>query len=174
MFNPFKKKYTQEEQDLFSFMNQVTHFEELTDEELSLITPYMYERVYKKDEVVFFRGDPSFALYIIINGNISLNIDVKDKFEELTIVHAGGTFGDNSILENSKRIYSSIVASEKAELYVIPQINILEIMDDRPEIKAKIMTSFAELYNNYTSNLFNVYKSSFGFFELGSVYNKVD
>ena len=172
MLNPFKKKYTQEEQDLFNFMNEVKYFEQLTFEELSLFKPFMYERTYKQNEVVFFRGDPSYALYIVKNGEVSLNIDVKDKFEELTILSEKGTFGDNSILDNTERIYSSIVVSEKAELYVIPQINIHEIMNSHPEVRAKMMTSYAELYNDYTSNLFKIYKSSFGFFELGSVYNK--
>lgn len=172
MFNPFKKKYTKDDQSLFDFLKQIKHFEKLTDEELSLITPYMYERTYKQDEVVFFRGDPSYALYIMKDGNVSLNIDVKDKFEEFTIIKTGGIFGDNSILKDTKRIYSCIVISKKAEIYVIPQINLHDIMDSHLTIKTKIMTSFAELYDEYTSALFNIYKSSFGFFELGSVYNR--
>lgn len=171
MFNPFKKKYTEEELKLFRFLNKIKHFELLTEEELSLFIPYMYERTYNQDEVVFFRDDPSYALYIVKKGNVSLTIDVKDKFEELTVINQGGTFGDNTILENTKRIYTAIVASEKADLYVIPQINIHDIMESNPEVQAKIMTSFAELYNKYTSNLFKIYKSSFGFFELGSVYD---
>lgn len=172
MFNPFKKKYSNEEQKLFEFLNQIKHFELLTEEELSLLIPYMYERSFNQDEVVFFRGDPSYALYIVKKGSVSLNVDMKDKFEVLTKVHSGETFGDNSVLENTKRIYSSVVTSERADLYVIPQINIHEIMDSNPQIRAKIMTSFSELYNDYTSNLFKIYKSSFGFFELGSVYDK--
>ena len=99
---------------------------------------------------------------------------MNNKFEVLTTMSKGEPFGDNTFLENSKRIYSAIVTSERADLYVIPQINIHEIMDSHPTIRAKIMTSFAELYNDYTANLFKIYKSSFGFFELGSVYDKSD
>lgn len=171
MINPFKKKYTIEELNLFGFMSRLKHFEKLTFEEMSLFVPHMYLRTYNQDEVVFFRGDPSYALYIVKNGMVSLTIDVKDKFEELTTVTSGHTFGDNSILENTTRIYSTIVVSEKADLYVIPQANIHEIFESNPNVKAKIMTSFAELYNDYTSNLFKIYKSTFGFFELGMVYD---
>lgn len=138
---------------------------------MALFTQHMYLRTYNQNEVVFFRGDPSYALYIVKNGLVSLTIDVKDKFEELTSVSSCHTFGDNSFLEHSERIYSSIITSEKADLYVIPQANIHEIFESHPRIKAKIMTSFAELYNEYTSNLFKIYKSTFGFFELGMVYN---
>ena len=174
MFNPFKKKYTDDEQKLFHFLNNIKHFELLNEEELSQLIPYMYERTYNQDEVVFFRDDPSYALYIVKKGSISLNIDMNNKFEVLTTMSKGEPFGDNTFLENSKRIYSAIVTSERADLYVIPQINIHEIMDSHPTIRAKIMTSFAELYNDYTANLFKIYKSSFGFFELGSVYDKSD
>jgi CRP/FNR family cyclic AMP-dependent transcriptional regulator len=174
MFNPFKKRYSDEELKLFLFLNNIKHFEFLNEEELSQLIPYMYERSYMQDEVVFFRDDPSYALYIVKKGAVSLNIDMNNKFEVLTAMSKGETFGDNTLLENSKRIYSAIVTSERADLYVIPQINLLEIMASHPAIRAKIMTSFAELYNDYTSNLFNIYKSSFGFFELGSVYDKTE
>ena len=171
MFNPFKKKYNAEELSLFRFMSQIKHFEKLTYEELSHFAPYMYLRTFKQDEVVFFRVDPSYALYVVKNGKVSLRIDVNDKFEELTSVRPGETFGDNTLIHGTKRIYTSVVVAEKADLYVIPQANILDILDDHPQIRAKIMTSFAELYNEYTATLFKKYKSAFGFFDLGMVYD---
>lgn len=171
MFNPFKKKYTTTELNLFGFMSRLKHFEKLTFEEMALFAPHLYLRKYSQDEVIFFRGDPSYALYIVKSGMVSLTIDIKDRFEELTTVGSGTSFGDNSFLENTKRIYSSMIISEKAELYVIPQANIHEILESHPEVKAKIMMSFAELYNDYTDSLFKAYKSAFGFFELGMVYN---
>ncbi|MEQ6121864.1 cyclic nucleotide-binding domain-containing protein [Reichenbachiella sp. MALMAid0571] len=172
MFNPFKKRYSTEEMSLFRFMSQIRQFENLNYDELSQIAPCMYLRTFNHDEVVFFRGDPSYALYIVKNGKVSLRVDVNDKFEELTNVRPGEAFGDNSLLNNTKRIYTSVVVSEKADLYVIPQANLLDILDDHPQIRAKIMTSFSELYNEYTSTLFKKYRSAFGFFDLGMVYDK--
>jgi len=34
------------------------------------------------------------------------------------------------------------------------------------------MTSFAHLYNEYTTVLFKKYRSAFGFFDLGMVYDE--
>lgn len=172
MFNPFKKRYSTQEMSLFRFMSKIKHFESLNYDELSQIAPCMYLRTFNQDEVVFFRGDPSYALYIVKNGKVSLRVDVNDKFEELTNVRPGEAFGDNSLLNNTTRIYTSVVVSEKADLYVIPQANLLDILNDHPLIRAKIMTSFSELYNDYTSTLFKKYRSSFGFFDLGMVYDK--
>ena len=172
MQNPFKKKYNSEELSLFRFMSKIKLFEKLTYEELSEFGSFMHLRSFKNDEVVFFSGDPSYALYIVKNGKVSLQLDINDKFEDLMSVKPGESFGDNSLLQDTKRIYTSIVVSEKADLYVIPQASILDVMDDNPKIRAKMMTSFAEIYNGYTSELFKKYKSAFGFFDLAMVYDK--
>lgn len=170
MFNPFKKRYSKQELELIAFLAQTRHFEKLDEEELALFLPYMYLRDYQQDEVVFFTGDPSHALYIINRGSVALNIDVNDRFEQLAEAYRGQVFGDNSLLESAKRIYTTVVTSEKAQLYVIPQINIHEILDNHPEVRAKVMTAFAEVYNEYTTQLFKTYQSHFGFFELSKVY----
>ena len=170
LFNPFRRTYSPEELSIFNFLANVKIFERLTYEEMTLFIPYMYLRNYKNDEVVFFRGDPSHALYLIKSGEVALNIDVKDKFEELSRVYPGRAFGDNSLLEKTKRIFTSVVVSESAEIYVIPQVNLLQIMNDNASIKAKMMTSFAEIYNAYSSNLVKSYRNHFGFFDLGLAY----
>lgn len=170
MINPFKKPYTPQEEALFKFLSTVKMFELLTPEEMNLFLPFLFLRKYKEREVVFFRNDPSHAFYIVKSGKVSLNIDIKEKFETLTQLTAGKGFGDNVFLSKTKRIYSAVVNSEEAEIYVVPQVNIFEIFDKHVHVKAKILTSLASLYNGYTENLFKAYKSSSNFFELAQVY----
>jgi len=170
MINPFKKSYTPKELNLLRFLSRIKIFERLNYEELSLFTPNLYLREYKMDEAVFFRGDPSNALYIVKSGKISLNIDIKEKWEQLQVIKSGGAFGENSLLEHSVRIYNALVESETADIYVIPKINILEIFADNMKIQAKIMTSLAENYNDLKQNLFKAYRSSQGFFNISEVF----
>lgn len=170
MINPFKKTYSPEEIGLFNFLSQINIFELLSYEELNLFKPYLYLRQYKEEEAVFFRADPSHAYYIVKSGRVSLNIDIRDKFEVLNVMKPGSGFGDNVLLENTKRIYSAVVTSEQAQLYVLPQVNIHEIFNEHVHVKAKMLASLAELYNGYTENLFKAYKSSVGFFNLGQAY----
>ncbi len=174
MLKIFKKSYSEQELLLFNFLRKNRLFEKLTDEELIRFQPYLYLRKYKENEVVFFTGDPSHAVYIVKNGIVTLNLEIKDGFEKLMTLRNGKLFGDNAILPNTKRIYTSVVITEEAELYVIPKVNITEIMNDHPVIKAKIMMAFAEMYNEYTTNLFRTYKSSLGFFDLNTVYRGVE
>jgi CRP/FNR family transcriptional regulator, cyclic AMP receptor protein len=172
MINPFKKTFTTEELTLFRFLSSVKLFESLSYNEMQQFLPYLYLRTYKADEAVFFRNDPSHALYLIKNGKVTLNIDIYDRFEELTVLQTSDHFGDNSLLDQTNRIYNAIVISESAEIYVIPQVNILSIFSQNVEIKAKMLEALATLYNSYTNNLFKAYKSSFGFFNLGQAYIK--
>ena len=171
MFNPFKRKYSDQELELFEFLKGVRVFEQLTNQQLALFVPYLYMREYQHDEVIFFRNDPSNALYIIKKGEVSLNIDIEDNFEVLTHAQAGIAFGDNVFLKKAKRIYNAIVISEKATIYVVPKVNIFEIFEGNPVIKAKVMSSLAEQYNEYTKRLFSAYKSASGFFNLSQAYD---
>ncbi len=173
LINPFKRSYTEKEIEFFQFLKGITLFEQLNFEQLSYFIPSMHMRLYKENEVVFFRGDPSHALYLLKEGEITLSIDIRDRFEELGTLHENKSFGDNTLVPDSKRIYNSIVSSEVAKIYVIPQINIFEIFDQHPKTKAKMLESYLKQQNDYMSRLFSSYKNNFGFFDLGQVYGKV-
>lgn len=170
MINPFKKSYTQKELNTFRFLSRIKLFERLNYKEMSYFLPYFYLREYKMDEVVFFRNDPGNALYLVKSGKVSINIDVEDNFELLNLIKSGGAFGESALLAESNRIYTSIIHSERAELYVLPKVNIHEIFNGHPNIKTKMTESLSELYNDFMVNLFKGYRSSLGLFNLSQVY----
>lgn len=170
MFNPFKKSYSAEDRKNIEFLRKVKPFDLLSDDQLYIFLPYLYPRSYKKNEAVFFRKDPSQALYILKSGEVSLYLDIDGKMEPLMEVSINESFGDNCFIPESNRIYNAIVTSEDAELIVLPQGNIIDVFESKPKIKALILESLLTRYSNYTSRIFEVYKSSFGFFELKQAY----
>lgn len=172
MFNPFKKSYSEVELKQFAFLKSVKCFEKLNEEELHVLLPTLNRRVYKKDEAVFFRNDPSQAVYIVKSGSVTLNLDREGKFENLNTVGENEAFGDNAFIPDTNRIYNAIVTSEEAVLFVLPKGNILEIFEANAKLKSKVLESLVGQYNDYTLNLFDSYKSSFGFFELQQAYSK--
>lgn len=155
---------------MFRFLSRIELFERLNYKEMSYFLPYFYLREYKMDEVVFFRNDPGNALYLVKSGKVSINVDIEDEFELLSIIKSGGAFGESSLLKESNRIYTAIIHSERAELYVLPKVNMHEIFQGHPQIKTKMLESLSELYNDYMVNLFKGYKSSLGLFNLSQVY----
>ncbi len=171
MFNPFKKTYSKEEKERINFLKGVQPFDLLSDDQLFIFLPYLYPRVYKKNEAVFFRKDPSQALYIVQEGSVSLNLDRDGEMEPLMNVGVSEAFGDNCFVRDSHRIYNAIVTSEDAQLFVLPQGNIMEVFDSKPKVKALVLESLLTRYNDYTSKIFSAYKASFGFFELKQAYS---
>lgn len=155
---------------MFRFLSRIELFKRLNYKEMSYFLPYFYLREYKMNEVVFFRNDPGNALYLVKSGKVSINVDIEDGFELLNIIKSGEAFGESALLTESNRIYTSIIHSERAELYVFPKVNMHEIFQGHSEIKTKMLESLSELYNDYMVNLFKGYKSSLGLFNLSQVY----
>lgn len=170
MINPFSKTYNEDQLLMFDFMQGIKFFERLKQKEMARFIPAMHHRKYLRDEVVFFSKDPSQALYLIKKGKANLTIDIKENFETIMEVKRGEAFGENSLLENSKRTYTALIISDEAELIVIPHFAIQEIFDSNPKIKAKMMTSLAEYYNGNNQRLFRSYRESFGFFSLRQMF----
>ncbi|SHM54535.1 Cyclic nucleotide-binding domain-containing protein [Cyclobacterium lianum] len=168
--NPFRKKYSDSELQQFAFLRKIPYFKELSFSEMSRFLPAIHQRKYERDEVVFFRNDPSQALYILEKGEVTLNIDIRADFETIIKVNEGRAFGENSLLENSKRIYTAIVNTEEALLWVIPNYAILDIFQNNQKIRAKMMTALASYYNQTNQQLFTSYRNSYGFFNLGQMF----
>lgn len=172
MINPFKKKFTKTEHDIFLFLAKMPLFADLNYKQMAHFIPFMHERSYEKDEVVFFRNDPSQALYLIRKGEVGITIDTGESFENLNTIKAGASLGESSLLNKVKRELNAVVVSDTADFYVIPQENIFSIFEDHIKIKAKMMEALARKYNDYNSKLFKAYRSSSGFFDLQQIYNK--
>lgn len=169
MLNPFRRTYQSDELSQFRFLTGCPLFEELNNDELYLFLPHLYVRSYAQNEVVFFRGDPSQALYIVKNGLVELSIDVHDKIEHLNSTKVGESFGNNSLVTNTVRLYNASVVSDVCELYVLPQVNLQDIFESNPGVKAKLLEANNRLYYNYLKDLMRCYRQNFGFFELSQV-----
>ena len=172
MINPFRKTFTEEEHRTFLFLTRLRLFSELNYKELAHFLPYMHERTYEQGEVVFFRNDPSQALYLLRSGEVAVNIDINDTYEHLTDVKAGSALGESCLIRHSRRELNAVVTSEKADFYVIPQDNIFSIFEDHVKIKAKMLEALAQIFNEYNSSLFKAYRASAGFFNLQQVYSR--
>lgn len=171
MLNPFKKTFTKREQQLFVYLSKIELFSELNYKEMALFLPHLHERSYEHDEVVFFRNDPSHALYLLKSGSVKLSIDVNNVFETLTDVEGAVALGESCLIPGVKRQLNAFVSSENAEFYVLAQENILAIFEGNMKIKTKMLESLAKIYNNYNSRLFKAYQASEGFFNLRQLYH---
>lgn len=170
-----RRSFTPEELGHCRFLSRFKLFENLSNEELVLFMPYLFLRRYKENEVVFFRNDPSQALYLIKDGQVTMSIEMPDGASEpIGVRPSHFTLGDNALLPGTRRLYTAVVTSETAEIYVVPTANIFDIFLRRPNIQAQVMSQLAHIYNHYLADLFKTYRNSHGFFEMSSVHYKKD
>ena len=173
MQNPFKRTYSKTEEELFEFLSYNRLFHKLSKKEMLLFFPFLHLRMYKQDEVVFFRKDPSQAIYLIREGEVTLELDIANHFENITKIQKNASFGHNALLSKTKRTYNAIVSSPFCQLYVIPQVNISNIFEHKPIIKAKMLEALSELFNENFNALFNTYRVKQGFSDLGDLFKDI-
>ena len=170
----FGTNYTEKERQLFDFLRLNVLFRNLSNRQLSRIAPHLFLRSFKQDEVVFFRNDPSLALYIIKRGRVKLYLDSNQGEEEVLIsLEHGFLFGQNCILEKAKRNYSAIVVSDGAEIYALPRVSLIETMEKDKTLDRDIHAALAQYYSEYIAKVFTTYHRNFGFFELSHVYDRL-
>ena len=172
MINLLRNKYTSQEKEQFAFLRENVLFKGFTDKELNFIQPLMHERKFGKDEIVFFRNDPSLALYFVYEGEVTLYLDTDGVEEHLINVEKGYIFGQNSIIENAQRNYNAKITGEGATLFVIPRAGIIDVLYRHPRLHSHVLTNLSTYFNGYITKVFSKYRENVGFFELSQIYDK--
>jgi CRP-like cAMP-binding protein len=173
LFNPFRRVYSADELNTFRFLQKNQLFSALTHDELSFFLPFIYLREYRSEEVLFFRNDLAQALFLVKSGTVNISIDIRDNFELLDTKRTYQYVGETCLFPNARRLVHAIVGKTNAELYVIPQANLVEILDRKPNIKAKIMEALSTEYHIFMRDLFEAYRKNEGFLDLSIAYKNV-
>ena len=168
----FRDKYSKQEKEQFAFLRKNILFKGFTDKELNFIQPLMHERTFGKNEAVFFRNDPSLALYFVYEGEVSLYLDTDGVEETLINIEKGYIFGQNSIVENAHRNYNAKVSGDSATLFVIPRAGLMDVLGRHPRLHSHVLTNLSAYFDSYISKVFSKYRENVGFFEISQIYEK--
>ena len=166
----FNKKFSKSEQENIDELKQFWLFESFTDDELHLLLPYLYNREYSKNEIIFFQEDPAQCIYLIIEGEVKIYLDIDNMEEDLIHYKKGELFGENAVFNNAHRNYSAISFSNKTKTIVIPQVCLQTIFNTSPSLKGKLFYNVAHNYYDFTRKLVHTYENDQGFFEIKSVF----
>ena len=172
MIKFLRNKYSSQEKLQFDFLRKNILFKGFSDKELNFIQPLIHERTFGKNEIVFFRNDPSLALYFVYEGEVSLYLDADGIEENLINVEKGYVFGQNSIVENAHRNYNAKIAGELATLFVIPRAGLMDVLTRHPRLHSHVLTNLSTYFNGYISKVFSKYRENVGFFEISQIYDK--
>ena len=107
-------------------------------------------RTFRRGQVVFTAGDPGDTLIVVISGRIKVVVRSADGGElTLTIIQAGGAFGELSIADGGPRS-ADAEALEDCELLLIPREAIQEICKRVPSAGQALTDSIAAMLRRLT------------------------
>jgi CRP-like cAMP-binding protein len=146
-------KTPSEKTELVDFMLSIPPFKELNAKEFEHLFSIMHDRVYLANEYVFYQGDPSIALYVVLDGEVEFVSQIENG-QKLTISKyvKGDFFGEFALLEDEKRIASAVTLKE-SKLLVIFKPDLDEFVDKFPKKGLKILKGLSQIFAFRLRNL---------------------
>jgi CRP/FNR family cyclic AMP-dependent transcriptional regulator len=132
-------------------LQQVDIFEDLTQSQLKIIDQICVEKSYNQGEVIFEENSPSKEFYIIMDGQVEIQIDPDtigdgtDAYQPSTIavLRRGQSFGEVTIVDPAVRSASARCGSETCRLLVIDRQDFLNILESDFQMGFVVMRNFA-------------------------------
>jgi CRP/FNR family cyclic AMP-dependent transcriptional regulator len=107
-------------------------------------------RTFRRGQVVFTRGDPGDTLIVVVSGRVKVVIRSADGGElTLTIIPAGGVFGELSIADGGPRS-ADAETLEESRLLLIPRETIQEICARVPSAAQAVANAIAAALRRLT------------------------
>src|SRR5437588_957141 len=123
---------------------QVGLFSDLTTAELVGLASLMRPRPYAKDEVIYLRGDPVTAFYVIASGKVKIALTSPDGKELiLRRLGPGGFHGELALLDDEPRS-ADAVATEASVQLVLQRDAFRQFLSEHPDIATKLLGTVSQ------------------------------
>jgi CRP-like cAMP-binding protein len=116
-------------------------FADLSSSELSGLAALMRPRSYARDEVIYLRGDPGTAFYVLATGRVKIALTSPDG-KELILRRLGpGDFhGELALLDDEPRSADAI-ATEPSVLLVLQRDQFRQFLAEHPAVATKLLAT---------------------------------
>ncbi len=105
--------------------------------------PDEFNRIYKKNSMVFAEGEPGNELFIIQKGSVTIAKIVDENEVLLAVLKQGDIFGEMALLEAKPR-NASAVAYEECQLLAVNRANFQKMISSQPQLIARLTTLLAD------------------------------
>jgi CRP-like cAMP-binding protein len=135
---------TSPELDRIEFLKTVPFFNDLSNWQLKKVSEIVFERSYDSGELIFEQGQPGAALFLIVEGQVSVEI-YKDHFTAtLAVLEKGAFFGEMALLDEAARSASarSLVPTKAIALY---RNDLTRLIETDPDTACHIYHALARI-----------------------------
>jgi CRP-like cAMP-binding protein len=118
-------------------LRQSVLFGVLPEAELEKIARRAKMRQFFANDVIVWQGQPSTALFLIINGIVAVKTMGQEKENIFAYLMPGNTFGEVGILENEPRS-ANVEALSEVDVLVLQREDFLDILEQQPKVAIEL------------------------------------
>lgn len=136
-----------------AFLAQISLFQQLDDDERTVLAGVMAEKAVQPGEMLFRAGEPGDAMYIVASGKVELF--VKDKAGQKITLHtaeAGEFFGELSLLDGGSRTATAQV-TEAGALLMVDREDLQQLFRKRPDAALDMLAAMGRMTRKANSLL---------------------
>jgi CRP/FNR family transcriptional regulator, cyclic AMP receptor protein len=152
VFNPTDSEHLEHVAEV-SAIARVSIFSKLTQTDIEELTKIATAKNYAPDKAVFFQGDPSDSLYILVKGSVKVAKASEDGHEKiLDILGPGEIFGEFAMLDGHPRS-ATVTTCEPTELALISRGDFRDFVSTRADILWKVLASLCDRVRKTSSDM---------------------
>lgn len=133
-------------------LDQVDIFMDLTPEQLSLVDDMCREESYKQGDVIFEENSPSREFYVILDGEVEIQVDPdtitagrtdEHKPTTIAVLRRGQSFGEVALVDPGVRSASAKCGTPACKVLVIDREDFLQLLTNDYQMGFLVMRNFA-------------------------------
>ena len=145
LFESFKDKLKPRRSQAQLALSQANVFSRLSWQELKIVEHVVHIRNYAPNEPIFRQGDPGSGMYIIMEGQVGIFLEIPHQPPKaLSELNAGDFFGEIALLDASPRTAGAI-ALENSTIIGFYRPDLMDILKTKPAIGGKILLALSEV-----------------------------
>lgn len=120
-------------------------FKNLKDEHLDRIAVFCRRRAFSKGAVIFYQGESSSNLLIVLSGKLKATIIDRDNGDEvvLSFFKEGEFLGEMNLFDGAGRS-ATVTAEEDSEIAVLEREKLMGLLMEQPRIAIGLITELAK------------------------------
>ena len=132
-------------QQIFEMIGHSKFFSDFTHEDVEQLAAFM--QVYRADtgEAIIREGEVDDYLILIVDGRVEISkADSQGELRPMTIVSAGATLGEMSMIDGEPR-FATCIALEPTTFAVLSRSSMVKIIIEEPALGSKILIKLVTL-----------------------------
>lgn len=132
-------------------LRRISLFADLHDEALQNLAACLGKRTFAKDMILFHKGSPSQALYLIESGKVRA-FALSEAGQEITldVYGQGDCFGETALLDGQMRSAGAMTI-EPTVTYTLQRDDFLRCLEAHPKVARRALALLADRLNHLTA-----------------------